>query len=76
MAECVEPGCTNLAEPDRGPECFRHRVLGVGVTYKSGAGYGRASWGTSLKDHMQQSFGVDSGKELARTNPNIERYEG
>ncbi len=62
---CQQPGCTNPAEDGR-DECFRHRVLGVGFSFRGGAVLGRRGWNTTKNEWLSEHVGADSEKQLAK----------
>ena len=61
---CEHEGCGKPAE-DGSDECFRHRVLGVGVTFKGGVMPGRSGWNRDKSEYMREHYGTTSEKELA-----------
>lgn len=65
MSECSHHGCTNQAE-DNTDECFRHRVLSVGVTWRGGARLGKSSWNVSKNDFMAENFGTTNDRDLGK----------
>ena len=72
---CIEAGCERQAQPGR-DICFKCKLRTgpPGVTFRGGAIVGRGGWHTTTRDFHEQNFGVESGKELARTRPDVERY--
>lgn len=71
--QCKEPGCSKPV--DRDGYCFRCRIKDVGVTFRGGAIVGRKGWNTTTRDYHEEHFGVSSGKELAKTRPDVGRYD-
>lgn len=67
---CQHDGCGNIAETGK-VECFRHRVMSVGFSWRGGAIVGRDGWNTTKGDFLREHVGVDSEKEIARTRPDI-----
>lgn len=63
MNECIHDGCTNRAHTDG--ECYRHRIMSVGVTLRGGAIVGRNGWNTSKRDWLESNMGVSSEKQLS-----------
>ena len=67
--------CGKWAEPGR-DECFHCRVSSVGFTFNGGALQGRAGFKHMTKNEwLREHLHVDSEKELARTRPEVERYD-
>ena len=62
--QCSESGCDKPV--DRDGLCFRCRVKGVGVTFRGGALMGRGGWNKTYREHMEEHYGVSSGKEMAK----------
>lgn len=60
---CIQDGCEKEAEDGR-PDCFRHRVLGVGFKLQGGAVRGRAGFHTTKNDWLREHLNVDSEKQL------------
>ncbi len=56
MSECEHETCTNAIEEGKS-ECYRHRLLSVGVTWKGGARLGRSSWNVTKNDFMLEHLG-------------------
>jgi hypothetical protein len=70
---CREDGCLNDAHPDKDGLCYKHSVSGVGVTF-NGPIRGRRGWNRhTVGSYHEEAFG-QTPKQLARTNPNVERY--
>ena len=67
--------CGKQAEPDS-DTCFLCRVSSVGYSWRGGAIVGRSGFHKTHREHLQEHYGVDSGKELAKTRPDIGRYDG
>ena len=73
MRKCLE---CHQKDPEPGTDiCFRCRIRGVGFTFRGGALVGHAGWHRTEREHLNEHFGVDSGKELARTRPDIGRAD-
>lgn len=72
MSICPQPDCGNKVHPDY-DTCYRHAKLGVGVTFRGGAIVGRRGWNTTQREFLKEHTGAESGKELARTRPDVER---
>ena len=68
---CAQSGCEKDAEHGR-PDCFRHRVLGVGFRFQGGAIKGRAGFHTTKNDWLREHLNVDSEKQLLK-RPDVER---
>lgn len=62
---CEHDGCDNTAEYGK-TECFKHRVSGVGFSFRGGAIVGRKGWNTTKSEWMKEHLGADSEKQLAK----------
>lgn len=67
---CKHDDCEKPAEADR-DECFRHRVLSVGFSWKGGAVVGKNGWNMTKGDFLREHMGTDSEKELVKTRPDL-----
>ena len=65
MSECVHQDCTNTPEKNS-DECFRHRVLSVGVTWRGGARLGKSSWNVTKNDFMLENLGTTDDRVVGK----------
>jgi hypothetical protein len=72
MSECVHEDCTNTVEYGK-DECYRHRLLSVGVTWRGGARLGKSSWNVSRGDWMRENLGTTDDRVVGRQG--IERAQ-
>lgn len=68
---CKHEGCANTVECGK-DECYRHRISGVGFSFRGGGVIGRNAWNTTRREWLSEHTGAESEKQLAK-NPNIER---
>jgi len=65
--KCRHPGCFNDAYLPH-DECYRHRVLTVGITLRGGAVRGKSGWNMTKNDWLREHMDADSEKDLLRQN--------
>ena len=62
---CKHEGCANTVEYGK-DECYRHRISGVGFSFRGGAVLGRRGWNTTKNEWLSEHVGADSEKQLAK----------
>lgn len=63
---CKHEGCDKPAEIDR-DECFRHRIMGVGFSFRGGGGTHRHAFHERTNNEwMMEHFGTTSERELGK----------
>lgn len=65
MGTCDHDGCHNLAESGK-DECFKHRVSGVGFSFRGSAVAGRSGWNRTANEWKQEHLGTTNDRELAK----------
>jgi hypothetical protein len=62
---CKHEGCEKTVEYGK-TECFRHRISGVGFSFRGGAVIGRGGWNMTKNDWLREHMGADSEKQLVK----------
>jgi hypothetical protein len=65
MADCRHLHCDNPAERSK-DECYRHRLLSVGITWRGGARLGKSSWNVSRNDFMLENLGSTDDRDAGK----------
>ena len=71
--QCSHISCTSNAEPGK-DICYKHKLQGIGFTYKGGARTGRSAWNVSKKEHMQEHLGTTDDRELGRRGIELDKH--
>jgi hypothetical protein len=60
---CTVDGCEKAADSPH-DECYRHRIMSVGITLRGGAIVGNNGFHRTKSEWLQENMGVSYEKEL------------
>ncbi len=63
MDPCSHEGCEKAADYPY-PECYRHRIMGVGFRLQAPAVQG--DWHRTAREYREENFGTSDERELGR----------